>query len=166
MKTEAFKLWLAKQGAEVLAPTNQYEVVRFRAKGASHIVYWGKRGLTMGPFAQECYDAFQRGGHVDMGLKGTQRMTGARYRHGLVERDGRNCFYCLKPMLDVEITVEHLVALHKGGPNHMDNLVLAHLTCNSSVGNLPLIQKLGIREKALIRKTFIEQSSVGKQEPA
>ncbi len=153
MKTEAFKAWLLKAGAEVLAPTNQYEVVRFRARGSVHVVYYGKRGLTMGPFAEECYDAFMAGGHMDMGLKGTQRGHGAKYRHALIERDGRGCFYCFEPMSDEDASVEHLVSLHKGGPNHMDNMVLAHRACNGRVGNLPLVSKLKVREQALIERT-------------
>lgn len=152
MKTEAFKAWLSKQGAEVLAPTNQYEVVRFRARGAVHVVYYGKRGLTLGPFAQECYDEFRKGGHMDMGLKGTQRGIGAKYRHALIERDGRGCFYCFELMEDADVSVEHLVSLHKGGPNHMDNLALAHRACNARVGNLPLVRKLAVRERALLAR--------------
>jgi hypothetical protein len=149
VKTEAFKAWLEKEGAEVLAPTNQYEVVRFRARGGVHVVYWGKRGLTFGPFAQECYEAFQRGQHFDMGLRGTQREGMAKFRHALFERDGRGCFYCLNLMTDEDASVEHLVARHKGGPNHMDNLALAHRTCNAKVGNLPLVKKLAVREAAI-----------------
>lgn len=149
MKTDAFKLWLAQQGAEVLAPTNQYEVVRFRAKGAVHVVYWGRRGLTMGPFAQECYDAFVKNRPMDMGLRGTQRGVMAKQRHALIERDGKGCFYCLEPMTDEDTSVEHLVSVHKGGPNHMDNLALAHRTCNARVGNLPLVSKIAVRDRAM-----------------
>lgn len=152
MKLEAFKLWLAQQGAEVLAPTNQYELVRFRAKGSTHVVYWSKRGQTFGPFAQECYDNFRRGIPMDMGLKGTQREPGGKHRHGLIERDGRGCFYCLEPMEDGDVSVEHLVSRHKGGPNHMDNLALAHTKCNARVGNLPLVQKLKVREAVLVER--------------
>lgn len=149
MKTEEFKSWLLRQGAEVLAPTNQYEIVRFRAKGAVHIVYWGRKGLTMGDFAQECYDAFQKGHPMDMGLKGTQRGMAMKYRHALVERDGRGCFYCLGAMPDDDITVEHLVPLHKGGPNHLDNMALAHKVCNGKAANIPLVKKIAMREKAV-----------------
>lgn len=152
MKKEAFKLWLAQQGAEVLAPTNQYEVVRFRARGAVHVVYFGKRGLTFGPFAQDCYDAFRKGGVMNMGLKGTQRGIGAKYRHALIERDGNNCFYCLDPMADDDASVEHLVSVHKGGPNHLDNMALAHRACNARVGNLPLVSKFKVRERALLER--------------
>ena len=159
MKKEAFKLWLSQQGAEVLAATNQYEVVRFRARGSVHVVYWGKRGMTFGPFAQECYDQFRRGGHIDMGLKGTQRGIGGKYRHGLIERDGNNCFYCLEPMEEGDASVEHLVSVHKGGPNHMDNMALAHRNCNARVGNLPLVQKLKVRERALLERHEVRMST-------
>lgn len=153
MKTEAFKQWLSKQGAEVLASTNQYELVRFRARGAVHSVFWGRRGITFGPFAQECHDAFKKGGTIGMGFKHDRRGgMGARYRHALVERDGLDCFFCLNPVDDATATIEHLVGLAKGGPNHIDNLVLAHRTCNETIGGLPLIRKLAIRERHLVER--------------
>lgn len=48
-----------------------------------------------------------------------------------------------------DATLEHLVARAKGGPDHMDNLVLVHEECNKKVSNLPLIEKIKIREKRL-----------------
>ena len=143
-----FHEWLRRNGAEVLAPTNSYEHTRFRARGAVHVIYEGRRGITANGFGQECLDAFQRGDlRLNMGI--TKKHSGGlgRLRVDLVSRDGSNCFYCWLPMPDQDMTVEHLVSRHKGGPDHMDNLVLAHSACNTEADNLPLVKKIELREK-------------------
>lgn len=151
-ETKEFKLWLQRLGAEVLAPTNPYELVRFRARGGTHVVYRGRRGITADGFAQEAMAAFRTSGHVDMGLTATQRTMGIKYRAALLERDGRECFFCWKPMPNTDMTVEHLVPIHKGGPNHLDNMVLAHAACNRKADNLPLIKKVEMRVVAATRQ--------------
>lgn len=148
MKVEAFKLWLQQQGAELLSPTNQYEVLRARARGRVHILYKDSRGAVTWPdFLRQCYANFERGARMDMGLAGKARTTDQRTRLALLERDGRDCFFCSTTMPDDDITIEHLVSLHKGGPNHMDNLVLAHRACNQKADNLPLVRKIRLREQ-------------------
>ena len=100
-----------------------------------------------------------------MGSKQKPRDYLSRKREALKQRDGDRCFYCGKLMfwkeageriegsdnyqaIDKEdCTLEHLVARAKGGPDHMDNLVLVHDACNKLVDNLPLIEKLKIRER-------------------
>lgn len=150
MNIEGFKAWLQQQGAEVLAPTNQYEVLRVRARGGVHILYKDKHGIiSWNGFLQDARARFLAGARMDMGLPGIQRTPMARFRAALLERDGRGCFFCLQEMPNDDMTVEHLVSAHKGGPNHMDNLVLAHEACNKKADNLPLIKKLTIREAAL-----------------
>lgn len=32
MDVEKFKIWLAQRGCEILPPTNQYEILRFKGK--------------------------------------------------------------------------------------------------------------------------------------
>lgn len=149
MRIEEFKQWLQQQGAEVLAPTNQYEVLRIRARGRVHIAYKNKNSLTTWPdFLKECRHVFERGGRMDMGLTATPRTPAAKYRAALLERDGRGCFFCTEEMPNEDMTVEHLVPVHKGGPNHTDNMALAHAKCNAAADNLPLMKKIAIREKA------------------
>ena len=58
---EKFKDWLRLNGAEVLSTTNAYEILRFRAKGAVHVVYTGRRGLSIPDFVKDCHRAFERG---------------------------------------------------------------------------------------------------------
>ena len=140
-----FHDWLRQQGAEVLAPTNPYEFARFIARGSTQIVYEGRRGISANGFASECFDAFQAGKGINMGFTQKPRDNMSRQRLALIERDGADCFFCRKPLVD-DITVEHLVSRHKGGPDHMDNLVLAHISCNEKAANLPLIDKIKMRE--------------------
>lgn len=158
LKIEAFKTWLAQQGAEVLAPTNAYELVRFRARGGVHVVYTGRRGVSMPGFAMQAYQAFERGSRLDMGLVSRRRNTDADTKSALLARDGRACFFCLVDMPNDDMTIEHLVSLHKGGPNHQDNLALAHASCNRIADNLPLVKKFTIREMVIMAREKIKNT--------
>jgi len=84
-------------------------------------------------------------GVVVPGLKkiGAQALS---VRQQLIERDGSKCFFCFGEMRHGDVTIEHLLALSLGGKNHVDNLALAHGVCNSKAGNLPVLDKLWIRE--------------------
>lgn len=138
---------VAQKGAEVLAPTNQYEYARFIAHGCVNVVYTGRRGFSANGFAKEALSAFQLGNQsIDMGISKTARTPMTRRKYALIKRDGMNCFFCFKRMSENDMTVEHLVSKQNGGPDHMDNLVLAHAECNRKAANLPLIEKIKIRE--------------------
>jgi len=169
-KTAEFAAWLAQQGAEVGTPTNPYEVVRYRAyviggaKPATHIVYAKESGLLN--FVGETrahYEAFMAGEKfagmfvsqldpapsndgtaVPRNVKKPSR--GEITRDGLLLRDGEGCWFCGKSMGD-DSTIEHLVPRSKGGVNHSDNYVLAHRKCNSDAANMPLVEKLAMRQR-------------------
>ena len=145
---QQFHDWLTRQGAQLLPATNPYEYARFIAHGATHVIYEGRRGISAGGFAAECLEAFRNGANLGMGFARKARSSFAKQKLALLQRDGSNCFFCLTPMAENEITVEHLVARGKGGPDHLDNLALAHLKCNREADNLPLMKKLEIREAA------------------
>ena len=153
MKTRSeFLEWLRQNGAEVLAPTNSYEYARFRAQGAVHVIYEGRKGLTANGFGAVCLESFNRNQQrLDMGITKKPRNSMGRLKVDLVARDGSDCFFCLKPMADQDMTIEHLVSRHKGGPDHMDNLVLAHMKCNGLADNRPLVEKIKIREMAMLQ---------------
>lgn len=139
---KSFQDWLRREGAEVLAPTNPYEVARFVANGCTHVVYEGRRGISANGFARECLDAFFNKTHVDMGFTQVPRSPMARQRVALLQRDGNKCFYCDLPMPPIDMTVEHLLSRDKGGADHQDNLVLAHGACNKAAANLPIKEKI------------------------
>jgi len=147
-KIKAFKEWLSRNGAEVLLGTNPYELARFIARGGTHIVYANSKGkISAQGFALEALTAFNAGKPIDMGFVKVQRTPNGKRKAVLLERDGRECFYCGLPMVDEEITVEHLIALDKGGTNRLENLALAHDSCNRRVGNQSLTLKLKIRDQ-------------------
>lgn len=168
-----FPVWLAKNGAEVLKPTNPYEVVRYRAmmpgvqRPVINIVYCKDDGrLTWCGGSKGHYHAFltgsrmfASGGPPDGFVKPDGRPFGkhrfnmhgkmaigetARKRGALLARDGDKCFYCGEPM-DDDVTLEHLLAKAHGGSNVMANLVLAHSECNRKAGHLSLVEKLALR---------------------
>lgn len=147
MDQAALLMWLRQCGADVLAPTNPFEVARFRARGGVHVIYTGRRGIKANGFGSECLSAFEAGRRLSMGITTKPRTSLARLKAGLAERDGLECFYCGLFVSEADMTIEHLVSRHKGGPDHMDNLVLAHEPCNKEADNLPLVEKIKLREK-------------------
>lgn len=151
--------WLRLQGAEVLSPTNPYEVVRFRARGGVHIVYQNGAGVIKASgFAWECVQAFKKKHGVWMGSTQKTRSSFAKKKAALRNRDGDICFYCLLPMQEEEMTVEHLIPRQIGGPDHIDNLVLAHEKCNMAAGKKPLKEKIEVHVQA--RMLQVDESTL------
>lgn len=148
-----FKSWLSGLGAEVLCGTNPYELVRFKAKGGTHIVYQNSKGkITAAGFAADAIEAFRNGKSIDMGLVKTKGLANFKQKAALIERDGRDCFFCGLAMPDDDLTVEHLIARNKGGSNTLENMALAHSACNLKAGHLPLMEKIKMRDS--MRKEF------------
>ena len=138
-----FLAWLQRNGAEVLPCSNVYEIARFIARGQTCIVYQGRRGISANGFAGECWNAFLEGRGLHMGSKVKPRGHFEKAKAALLERDGDLCFFCAQPMIEPDITIEHLVARSKGdGLDTQDNLALAHEKCNGSAANLPLMKKI------------------------
>ena len=148
-----FANWLRAQGAEVLAPTNQWELVRFFAKGATRIIYQRGNGQVSikDGITAEAIDAWQKGANWNPGLTKKPRTSLQRVKADLLHRDGAACWFCGEP-LGSDVTVEHLVARGKGGPDHQDNFVLSHERCNNQADNLPLKEKIDIHFRARLRK--------------
>lgn len=140
-----FQDWLRAAGAEVLEPTNEWEVVRFRAAGVTSVIYRnGKGHLTMGKEAEKALDSFEHGKPWSAGVATARRRYSTDER-SLLRRDGCGCFLCWEPLGD-DITVEHLVPVNAGGTNHLANKALAHSHCNSKMGHLSLMEKVRMRE--------------------
>ena len=144
MDVEKFKIWLAQRGCEILPPTNQYEILRFKGKETG-VLY--NTGRTNGRFTVEAIRAFGAGGKWNGAPIKTGRYPGYKKEKArLIERDGTCCFYCGNEMGD-DITVEHLIALSCGGKNDLSNMVLAHQKCNQEVRNLPISEKIKVAIK-------------------
>lgn len=147
MKLSTFEKELKAAGAEVLGPTNPYELLRFKTSHGVGVIYKGKRGETWNAEAVAARDhlANRKGSLAPVALKG--RRNNRASVTALLTRDGDNCFFCRKT-LDGDITVEHLVALAHGGPNHISNKFLAHAECNNRAGHLSAPEKVQIAIQA------------------
>lgn len=145
MKVDKFQTFLKESGAEVLAPTNPYEMVRFKTENGVSVMYRGRRGITFTGEAQEAYEKFQRKSIWQ--IKGNAQKARERIKAEILERDGVDCFFCGKPTLDgQDRTIEHLLSIDHGGNNNLANLVFAHKDCNLAVGNMPIIEKIKYRD--------------------
>ncbi|MGB3290971.1 MAG: HNH endonuclease [Burkholderiaceae bacterium] len=143
-----FERFIIDRGGEVLAPTSDWELVRFKTATSTAIIYTKASGaVTFYGGAKGAWDAFLRGASWTAGNK-TKRKKGGQavVIQGLIRRDGRECFYCGLDTTDEDASVEHVVPLNAGGTNHIANKVLAHKRCNSEAGHLSVIEKIKLRE--------------------
>lgn len=144
-----FEEWLEDQGVEVQTPTSEWEVMRFKTGTKTSVIYTNKaHRLNYTGEALEAMLAFLNMGGWKPVIKNPRRKAYSRYVPGLLERDGPNCFYCLKP-LGEDVTVEHIISRSRAGPNRKENFVLTHSECNRDAGNLSAAEKFAIRERAL-----------------
>lgn len=142
-----FLEWLVARGAQVLHPTNEWELVRFDCATGVAIIYANaKGGTTFTGQALAAWNAFKSGTSWSAGVRGRRTKTGPLIRT-LLDRDGDRCFYCHAPTSDDDRSVEHLVSVAHGGPNHISNLVLAHRACNERAGHLSAMEKVRMREQ-------------------
>lgn len=153
MTDAAFIKKLVAAGGEMLvtSPGNEWEIMRFRTKFGVGVVYTTKRGgETWNSEARAARDHVLTPGSGSLAaVKTVKRRNIPHEYQTLLERDGQNCFFCLKP-LGEDMTREHLVAVAHGGPNHLSNKFLAHQRCNTAAGHLSAPEKIRIRETALL----------------
>lgn len=67
---------------------------------------------------------------------GSRERIPARTRFRVLERDGFTCQYCGAKAPNVELHVDHIVPVAKGGTNDESNLVTACAVCNLGKGTL------------------------------
>lgn len=149
-------------GGEVLAPTNPYEIMRFKTKLGVGVVYEGRRGRTWNSEAKSVREHLSRGGNGSLApveIRG--RRTGKGTVNRLIERDGSGCFFCGID-LGGDITVEHLVAVAHGGPNHVSNLFLAHAECNQTAGHLSAPEKVAMAIAARLARAADQSAQQGR----
>jgi len=152
-----FERWLKSRGAEILINTNQYELIRFRGTKGTSIVYRKDNLDAAASFFNEAEDAWCN--YLVNGpwraILPTPRQAG--HRNGVEmrtirARDGNDCFFCCEYVTEHSATIEHLVALGQGGPQHISNKFLAHGECNMRAGNISAPEKIKIHTDALLRK--------------
>lgn len=143
-----FRAFLSERGAEVLKPTSEWELIRFNCAAGVAIVYTDSRGRTT--FTGEslaAWNAFCNSSAWSAGVA-TKRKKRSPVVQTLLDRDGDHCFYCWKVMEPTDQSIEHLVPVVHGGPNHISNLALAHRRCNAAAGHLSAMEKIQRRERA------------------
>lgn len=150
-KLEAFKKWLRERGSEVLAPTNDYEVIRFYTSNGAAVIYANKAGkLAFANNAQAALVAFYTGGSdwratprapVNHALPDGSKRRLQRIR-SIALRDGWTCGLCGGTLNERTASVEHFVARTAGGPDHPANLILAHHPCNQRASHLSVREKI------------------------
>lgn len=141
-----FSACIVAAGGELLAPTNPYEVLRFRTKYGVGVVYQNAKGQRTWNVEAKAARAHMEEGRGSLApVRVTGRRKDAATVNRLKARDGEDCFFCRRA-LGADITVEHLVAVAHGGPNHISNLFLAHDECNRRVGHLSAPEKIAMRD--------------------
>lgn len=63
-----------------------------------------------------------------------------RIRQKVIERDGLLCCYCEDPLLNKDVTMEHIVPVSKRGTYNTTNLTVACAQCNNKRQNIPFFQ--------------------------
>jgi hypothetical protein len=149
-----FSEWLHRQGSEILPPTNEWELLRFRCKHGVGVIYCNKKGVITlsSAFINDAYKAWKCGGSWSGKFKRLKGVTGTKPKAALLTRDGDKCFYCGKEMNENDITEEHVLSLVHGGSNRMENKVLAHEECNRLAGNLSIIEKIKLRDSMMTKE--------------
>lgn len=142
----SFQGWLTMAGAELLTSTNQWEVLRFRDGDTTSIIYKNAKGrATFTGTALDAWNAYKAGAKWRTAAPKTKREhKNARDRSMVTirKRDGDDCFFCAKFVKDDEESIEHLVDLTYGGPNHLANKFLAHIDCNNAAIGLSVTEKI------------------------
>lgn len=81
--------------------------------------------------------AGRSGGRSEVSVhRGGREPISARVRFEIFERDGFTCQYCGAKAPDVELHVDHIVPVSKGGTNDPGNLVTACARCNLGKSDL------------------------------
>lgn len=151
-KRRRFESWLRDSGAELMVPTNEWELLRFKAGSEVGIVYRNARGrINLQAAAQPAWQAYASGQPWRASPRVQRRAKLSAVASTLLERDGPLCFYCRCELGD-DMTIEHLVSVTCGGPNHISNLLLAHKQCNAEAGNLSAPEKISRHVDAVIRR--------------
>ncbi len=140
--------YLEKAGATILETTNEWEVVRFTTVRGTHVIYRNSKGKFSysDPIAGNAHDMFKKG-RPWSAVPRQKRKRQGYLQHAIRKRAGDGCFYCPHPFTEQRpATIEHILALSMGGSNNIANLALAHAECNLMAGNMPVMEKIRLRE--------------------
>jgi hypothetical protein len=152
-KTPKFREWLTAHGAQVLEPTNEWELIRFKSGDETCVIYRNKAGAVTysGPTAEKAQKCFVSNAAWRANTTATKRKRASPMIAAIRKRDGDNCFYCRVAVSDDTASAEHLVSTTHGGPNHISNLFLAHKLCNAKAGHLSAPEKIAMHVRAVLQ---------------
>ncbi|MEM7554795.1 MAG: RNA-guided endonuclease IscB [Cyanobacteria bacterium P01_A01_bin.84] len=129
---------------------------------------WLKRLIKFAPISELWIEKVK----FDMALMQNPEISGVEYQQGalqgyqvreyLLEKWGRECTYCNKK--DVPLQIEHIHPKSKGGSNRVSNLCLACSRCNQKKGNKPVEEFL--KNKPSLLKTIKSQAKKPLKDPA
>jgi hypothetical protein len=142
-----FEKWLVTRGAEILAPTNPFEMLRFVSAHGTSIVYRNLKGqVTFTGEAKAAHQAYAQPNNKDTkpwhaGNAKPRAKTSPHIRT-IRKRDGDRCFFCGLVVMDEDASTDHLVERTAGGPDHISNLVLMHKHCNSICAGMSAPEKI------------------------
>ncbi len=153
-----FANWLTDCGAEVLEPTSEWEILRVRTSRGILVVHQNRKGVHSWPQALlEIAKSYESGIKLALAATRRRRKTSKTWQEygALARRDGTACFFCGTVVAPPEApvpsefacTIEHLVCIAHGGPDHLSNKYLAHRKCNEIAGNLSAPEKIRLREQ-------------------
>lgn len=99
---------------------------------------------------------------VDLGIEGIRRIfdeeaprprkrksTGKRLRFSVFARDNFTCRYCGRQSDKVELVIDHLIPVSRGGTNDQENLITACVECNQGKADTILSQAAPTEEDRL-----------------
>lgn len=153
LKIGKFKTWLTKKGAVILAPTNQWELLRFKTVNGVSVIYTNAAGrVTFTGESETAYTAYTK--NKSWKAVDRKRQSLRAHKARLAARDGKKCFFCHANLGFDKLTIEHLLSVSHGGTDNDNNLCLACEPCNTTVGNWPVVKKILYRAKKLAEKMY------------
>jgi hypothetical protein len=135
-------------GADLLPPTNEYELARFKTVNGVCVTYRNKKGAVSfskdhARAAWEEFVADKRWLARTIHKRAPRQTVETKLR----AMDRNHCFFCRRPFTEAEpATLEHLLSIAHGGNNHRSNLALAHGECNMKAANLSAVEKVKLRD--------------------
>lgn len=145
-RVEEFRAWLLARGALLLEP-GEFEIARFKTGNTTCSVYTTGRKAKLQfncPAAASAWAAFDQGMRWRAPVVTPYERANKTLRQRVRERDGGLCFFCRLPVAPgPNESLEHLVARSARGPQHIDNMYLAHAKpCNIEAGHLSAPEKV------------------------
>jgi hypothetical protein len=77
--------------------------------------------------------------NTDSAIQRQERKMSKRQRFKVLDRDGFKCCYCGATPEQSELAVDHIIAIAKGGADHIDNMITACVPCNAGKSDMTML---------------------------